>query len=368
MLQKNNITSRINTLLINGYKPRGAEEKIIFVDETLNYCVQRLETILKSNKKYHHLALQTIAAIFINLNEKIDKNPKRGALKDIRSALVHYYNFIENKLLETSVKRAQCLDENEANKIREKLESFYNLFGSKWICYTQKEVRDNFKQRLHSQDRLYNHNLLFPISLIVKLLGGPFVSKKWTNKAIDNIRILINKNKNHILFKNVSFFLLTEKNIFVYEKNGKKHTIYTRKYKIVESGCAPMKTFDIERPLQTFAIDHVGPMQKILNDHINKNDVQELKRLSDSFINFIKEKGKEYLKKSWIDSHPSSKGLDILTSKTINDLANGFKKEKLNNSEYEKKEDLVQDLNTLHKNSELELMDTFENKKKGGDL
>ena len=91
----------------------------------------------------------------------------------------------------------------------------------------------------------------------------------------------------------------------------------------------------------------------------------ELKKLSDSFVEFIREKGKDYIKDSWLNNHSGAKDLEILTSKTINDLATGFQK---NNNLTLNEEQLTEDLKTLHEGKGLELMDTFENQKKGGNV
>ena len=234
------------------------------------------------------------------------------------------------------------------------------------ICFTQKEVQDNFKQRLHSQDRLYNHKLLFPITLIVKLLTGPFVAEKWTYKTISGIDILTGiSKKNRIKFKDVSFFMFSSQGIFVFNRKGEKFQVFTRKYKVIEIKPEPMKVHDFEQPLQSFAIDHVQPMQQLL-ESIDVTLVPTLKQLSDNFLSFITNHGQKYLKESWVNGHPSANGLDLLTSKTINDLANGYIKSL--GSKKPNAGDLINDIKTLHADGGLELMDKFENGKKGGEV
>ena len=368
-----NIISRIKTLLVNQYTNRNTKVSINF-HEGLDECIQAISNILKSKKAYHSIVLQTLGVVFININDAIEKDKNNRTLKDLRSALVHYYLFIESSLPDRCNKSK--LNKEEANKLQNVLMSFYGT-NSDTVCFTQREVRDNFKSRLHSQDRLYNPKLLLPMTLILKILGAESLTKGWTNKAIDDIDILVSKKKKIIKFKDISFFMFTSNHIFIFvlEGNGvQKYSIYTRKYTIQERSDAELvEVHNIEQPLQAFAIDHVVPMMKLIENQVEHLDkVTELKRLSDDFIDFVVKEGKSHIKKSWIEAHPRAQGLGLLTSKTINDLAKGYiqyltKAKKLMTKE--QKQILIEDINTLHCNgkAKLELMDKFENGKKGGD-
>ncbi len=376
---KTNIISRINSLLIKGLQPRNNEkykEKITFIDG-LNSCIDNIEKIvLKSKKEYHGIVLQTLAALFIKVKREIDNKPDLGALKDIHAALGHYYNFIEEKLQGSTGGKKGGLNENEANVLRKELAKFDDK-NTEWVCYTQKQVRENFKSRLHSQDRLYNHNLLFPITLIVKLFSREKVAEKWTDTAIDNIDILISENKKVIKFKEVSFFLISINTgyIYVFQK-GKKNLfqIYTRRFTIQEETPTPITIRDDQQPLKSIAIDHVTSMQELIKLHVQSKDVTTLKQMSDDFVGFVlSQEGVNCLKKTWRESHPYANGLDILTSKTINDLANGFIKYLESNSKSFNEDDILNDITKLHQDNNgtdggLELMDSIENSRKGGDL
>ena len=373
-----NILSRINSLLVEGYQPRrnpNYTNKISFVNGLQN-CVDNIKKIvLKSKKEYHGIVLQTLAALLIIVQNEIENKSELGALRDIRSALMHYYSFIEEKLQKSTGGKKGGLTAEEAVSLKEDLANFYGI-PTKWVCYTQKEVRENFKSRLHSQDRLYNHNLLFPITLIVKLFSRQQVAEKWTDEAIDNIDILISKSKKTIKFKEVSFFLISinTREIYVFQK-GKINLfqVYTRTFKIIEETPTPITIRDDLQPLKSIAIDHVTSMQKLIQLHAQNNDVTTLKQMSDDFVNFVISEGIYCLKKSWRDSHPYANGLDILTSKTINDLANGFiNYMKKHGIQYDDTQ-LLYDVKRLHTDRNnndggLELMDAFENSKKGGDL
>lgn len=361
---KNDVISRMNSVF-NGYTPKNSEITISVVEDDLAECIYAIPRIVVSKKVYHSIALQILAALFIKINKKIEEYPNLPALRSMRSALVHYYSFIEDVLLNTTRPKAGKLSDDEAQDLRTKIGAFYDE-NPNVICITQKEVQENFKQRLHSQDRLYNHKLLFPITLIVKLLTGPFVAKEWTYKTINDIDILTGiSKKNRIKFKDVSFFMFSSKGIFVFNRKGKKFQVFTKKYKVIEIKPVPMKVHDFEQPLQSFAIDHVQPMQQLL-ENINVTLVPDLKQLSDDFLSFITNHGQKYLKESWVDGHPSANGLDLLTSKTINDLANGYIKSL--GSKKPNAGDLINDIKTLHADCGLELMDKFENGKKGGEV
>lgn len=369
---KGDIVSRVDHILESGYTNQSTGKRFIFYDQDIKDCIDAIPRVLDSVKEYKSIALQTLAAVFLNINDAVNKNNNITTLKSFRSNFVHYYKFIERELSNAHWKRTTCLSEQEAQDLQAKLNRFFN-HNSDVTCFTQKEVRDIFVQRLHSQNRLYNPKLLFPITLIVKLLNSTFLASEWTNEAIDEIDILIDKKKKTIKFKDVSFFLMSTSGIFVFDRQGDPNAVYTRKYIIIEEDDAiPMSIKSIEQPLQTFAIDHTTSMMNLIEKQTKRlSDVIELKRLSDGFIDFVTNQGKNHIKKSWLKDHPRAEGIALLTSKTINDLANGYKHYlELNNKllTNEQKNRLIKDLKVLHKRGRLELMDSFENGKKGGDL
>ncbi len=360
-----NILSRINTLIENGYTSRIDNKHIDIIDKQLRDCLNELPSIIKSTKNNHNLALQILAAVFASLDDVIQKNPNNRALCDIRSAFIHYYLFVENQL--SLQKKAKKGVQVNIPKIQQALNKFYGSV-TKIHCFTQKEVRENFIQRLHSQDRLYNHNLLFPISLIVKLFGKEQIVKGWTNNAIDDIEIIISSDKNKMIhFKDVSFFVFRGSKVYVFDRNkGKEYTVFTRKYRIIEEEDAyELEVHDFGQPLQSFSIDHKTSMAELLNTHSSKKDVPHLQALSNDFCQDIIANGKLYLKNNkWLLNHNFAQGLDMLNVKTINDLSTGYK----NNSKRKKIDlkDLIHDIIELHKSGiiskdGLELMDYIQN-------
>lgn len=363
---RENTISRMATLLINGYQ-RG---RIKFTDPGLDECINAIPDIIKSKKDYHNIALQALAAVFTNLRREIDKKGKKSTLNDLQSALVHFYNFIEIQLNQSNG-RGKRIRKDKADHLQELLNNFWG-HSFDVTCFTQKEVRDNFRLRLHSQNRLYNRKLLFPITLIEKLLGSAELAESWTYDVIGDIDILVSKDKKSIQFKDVSFFQMCSNGIFIFDRKGKKYPVYTRTYEVVEKAPKLMIVHRMERPLQSFAIDHVKSMMQLIADQTSHlGDVVELKRLSVDFIDYITAHGKENIKKSWIEGHPRSEGIDLLTSKTINDLANGYLQFIKGNQRpisSHQKSVLIEDLKKLHSNGRLELMDLFENGKKGADI
>ena len=364
----NNIMSRINTLLNKGYTSRIDKKHFDIIDKQLRGCLGELPQIISSSKKNHNLALQLLAAVFASLDIVIQNNPEHiRTLRDIRSAFMHYYLFIEEQLIQS--KRAKKNIQVNFQKIQQALNTFYGN-TSRILCFTQREVRDIFIQRLHSQDRLYNHNLLFPISLIVKLYGRTDIAKGWTNGAIDDIEILINANKKKtICFKDVSFFLFKGSNVYVFDrKRGDEHKVFTRQYRIIEENKAvDMEVHDFGQPLQSFAIDHKTPMAELINIHSGRQDVQHLQALSDDFCTDITNFGRQHLANKdnkWLTTHNYAQGLDILNSKTINDLSTGYKDNPTR--KVIKLQDIIDDIKLLHISGQpnkdgLELMDAIQN-------
>ena len=365
----NNITSRINSLLVNGYKSRNSNTTISF-SNIFQSSLNNLLAIIKGPKKYHNLALQVLAAIFAILDDAIQNNPKMGALRDIRSAFIHYYVFIEQILSQSAGKKPKIAN-NIINTIENELNYYYGLHNST-LCFTQAEVRDNFIQRLHTQNRLSNHNLLFPISLIEKLIGRDALVNNWTNDAIDNIEILVSPDKKkNIKFKDISFILFETSCVSVFDRtNCKKYTVYSRKYRIVEESRAfQMVLQNPGQPLQTFAIDHKIPMTTLIDWHYTQKDVPDLQNLSDDFCTDIQNNGKRYLKNNdWMKKHPYANGLDILNRKTIKDLSTGYKN---NPSRITVGlPNITDDIKQLHTSNNpsqdgLELMDSVQNRIKG---
>jgi hypothetical protein len=364
-----NITSRINSLLVNGYKSRNSNTAISFTNNFTN-CLKYLPDIIKGPKKYHNLAVQVLAAIFAILDDAIQNNPKMGALHDIRSAFIHYYVFIEQQLSQSKGTRLKIAPGILSN-IQSELINFYGLHNST-LCFTQAEVRDNFIQRLHTQDRLSNHNLLFPISLIEKLIGRNALVNNWTNDAIDNIEILVSPDKKkNIKFKDISFILFETSCVSIFDRtNCKKYTVYSRKYRIVEeSRAVQMVLQDPGQPLQTFAIDHKISMSSLIDYHFNQKNVNDLQNLSNDFCADILNHGQQYLKNNdWMKKHPYAKGLDILNRKTIKDLSTGYKNNPSRMTVV--LPNITDDIKRLHISNNpskdgLELMDSVQNRIKG---
>ena len=363
-----NITSRINSLLCNGYTPKNSNTTIFFSNNFKN-SLNNLPAIIKGPKKYHNLALQVLAAIFAILDDAIQNNPKNGTLRDIRSAFIHYYEFIEEQLSQskgTRLKNAPGI----LSQIHPELNKYYGLHNST-LCFTQAEVRDNFIQRLHTQDRLYNHNLLYPIYLIDKLYGRANIVNGWTNAAINDIEIIISADKDKIIkFKDVSFILFRDSFVYVFDKNDyREKRVFSREYVIVEkSRASALKVHDPGQPLKSIAIDHRTPMKDLIKDHAQIGDVPKLQGLSSDFCNYINNYGQQYLqnvKNDWMIKHPYAYGLNILNSKTIKDLSTGYK-----NTNPCLFPNIIIDINQLHvplnqKPIGFELMDSDENRKKG---
>ena len=369
---KPNILSRLNSIFISGYKPRGSSQRIFF-NQGLEECIKSIPSIVESKKAYHGIALQTLAAIFIKIRQEIDKKGRKSALNDLQSALIHYYIFIEKKLNKAKCNKSKLTEVN-AKSLQDNLNYFWGQ-STNVACFTQKEVRDNFRLRLHSQNRLYNPMLLFPITLIEKLLSSSYLAEKWTYNVIDNIKILINEKEGTIEFKEISFFLFSDK-IYVFDRKGKKYIMYTRTYNVTPGELREMHVRSFEQPLKTFAIDHSKPMMSLIQEQVDKfekdkKNVPQLKLLSDDFIRFIKEYGNRCLKESDDDTRQRNNSLDILNSKTINALANGYikflKDNQISMSDDQKK-GIIDDLKTLHGDGGLELMDLLENGKKGADV
>lgn len=158
--------------------------------------------------------------------------------------------------------------------------------------YLQSQLRTKFKSRLRTQDRVSGDKIWLPLRFIAKIYSIDFKQNQnqnlftgWLNDLADNIFIHYKKDKliDHFKLSEIDSLVLTQ-----CDDNKKNFKVSVRKgqedYDVLSpTGEGNMKTPMIVEDIKDIAIDHVKPIDKILRDLENRNELIMLKKVSDSY-------------------------------------------------------------------------------------
>ncbi len=282
-----------------------------------NGNIDKIEKIY--NDVIHYLSIKGIDNK-LNLTEK--------TLKNYKSGLNNYYNFLIDYIDEIEIIDNSPITEEKFNIINEEdRKSEYKL---------TKEY-SAFISRLRTQDRFYD-NIFYPIRFISRIFRQHKQTKKlkkWFDNAIGAITILTKEKE--ILFNDVSEFKIKDGQLFAICK-GNEYLAYTR----LADETTPPIPFKIN-DLNDISLDHYNSMFNIMNDNIERLPI----------IVEITNELKKYIKGN-------------TTYTKLRDISHSKKHEELNNfiSTIDTNK-LLDELNIISSKTKLELMDRTENTKKG---
>lgn len=249
-----------------------------------------LPTLIKNKNNYLlNLLTNEIEKARIKLNSKELTKSKQNK----RSYLGKFMKFIkveiipsnENGLLSELILDDLTLSDKELDEI---------INNKKNKIYLQSQLRTKFKSRLRTQDRVSGDKIWLPLRFIAKIYSIDFKQNQnqnqnlftgWLNDLADNIFIHYKNNKliDHFKLSEIDSLVLTQ-----CDDNKKNFKVSVRKgqedYDVLSpTGEGNMKTPMIVEDIKDIAIDHVKPIDKILRDLENRNELIMLKKVSDSY-------------------------------------------------------------------------------------
>ena len=164
--------------------------------------------------------------------------------------------------------------------------------------YYLNTLKDNFRLRLNTQDRIYNkERIYFP----TEIFASKFKSKKEyqiaQNKLIENVKFILSKDGKMVKkLKSIRGIKLNGHNAFIITTKGNLERIYTKIYENGEfKGIEPLKVGkedNIGKELSDLSLDHVSSVKTILNKNFEK--YHQLKKLSYYYFENKKEFKNKY--------------------------------------------------------------------------
>lgn len=229
----------------------------------------RIEQLLENKEYGTIISLLDTALSEINtpgFDAKHQKAPK--TISNWKSGLIGYIGFFENM----TDNEGYCEDRNPPSS------SEKGLLHDLALSYT--DVKKRFVFRMVTQDRFYGE-IYYPIGLLKRLFAQSAESmffKKMIDEQIDNIIIHL-PNASTIPFKNIVKINIQiegeEQGLYIVDKKGSKQPIYT-------PDAEEKKTYRFDKPhLDLIAIDHVIPMKEIMIKH--KESLPGFRKLTKAF-------------------------------------------------------------------------------------